>query len=797
MESFWRGSGVALGKHWKIVAAVMVVVTVVLVFFGARNIDFATGQDSYLNPESQIAIDNVEFQDAFGGETVILLFEANEPGVDVADLFVGQNLETLMTITDELGEIEEASSVITPYTSLSYSSNLLTGGAGSGALLSAASRDTDPDANAARQADIGIALARLGSVDVQEIGNPEFNELLLFGNDGYTVVDGTPVPPPDEELEIRLSLESTFPNLQTAVGGVVLLGNASLDEQSAGTEKVLEALDGVTFEGFDLVVTGTPVYLKEINDYLQGGMLTLGLAALVVMAVILALMFRVRWRLLPMLSVIVGVLWSFSFLGMIGISLSLVTISGLPILIGLGIDFAIQIHNRVEEEVVLDREEHPIAESLANLVPPLIAAVVTAIAAFTALQIAKVPMIRDFGILLSIGVAVLLIVGIVVTASALGIREWTKRTDVRGRSVVERIVVWLGGLPRTVAPPFIVAAIVLFLGGILVEGRVRIESDPLKWIDQGSEVVRDVNRLEDATGFGTTMGVLVQANNVYEQEVIDLVWDFTLAAEERDLIVSSSSMTNTMGKIIKIDGATPLPPTTADIVASVEVMPPDVAKALLGTREPGPAPTSTQINLRIAPAGLEERAVLVRELEADLDERIAALDLDADSILLVDLPEDQEPVRAVPAGLATVGIGLLENLSANRAALTYLSLSLAGLFLVLRHRSLGRALIALVPVFLAVGVSSLFVGLSGIELSPLTTVSGPLVIATCSEFSVLILGDTSRNDSEGCRRAMRATTRPPVPDGHSSPRQPPPSAGSRCSSGRPYRCCATSASSSP
>ncbi len=53
---------------------------------------------------------------------------------------------------------------------------------------------------------------------------------------------------------------------------------------------------------------------------------------------------------------------------------------------------------------------------------------------------------------------------------------------------------------------------------------------------------------------------------------------------------------------------------------------------------------------------------------------------------------------------------------------------------------LPRALLALVPVLLAVGVSSLFVGLLGFSLSPLTTVSGPLVIASCAEFSVLILG---------------------------------------------------------
>ncbi len=192
------------------------------------------------------------------------------------------------------------------------------------------------------------------------------------------------VPPPDAERRIRTSLASTFPNVEggivngTAVGGVVLEGNADLDTQTAGTKQVIDILKDAQFEGFDLTVTGAPVYLADLNDYLQGGMLSLGAAALVLMAIVLLVMFRVRWRLLPLLAVIIGVLWAFSILGMIGISLSLVTISGLPILIGMGIDFAIQIHNRVEEEVVLDKEAHPIAETVANLAPPLFAAAFTA-----------------------------------------------------------------------------------------------------------------------------------------------------------------------------------------------------------------------------------------------------------------------------------------------------------------------------------------------------------------------------------------------------------------------------------
>ncbi len=394
---------------------------------------------------------------------------------------------------------------------------------------------------------------------------------------------------------------------------MILLGNASLDEQSVGTEQVLEHLEGIELDGFDLTVTGSPVYLKEINDYLQSGMLRLGLAAIVVMAIVLWLIFKVRWRLLPLLAVLIGVLWSFSLLGLIGIDLSLVTIAGLPILIGLGIDFAIQVHNRIEEEVLLDNDEHPIGETLANLAPPMIAATLTGVVAFLALRISKVPMIRDFGVLLAVGIVMLVIVGIIVPGSALGVREFRSRTQGEPKGVwVEHLVVKLGSLPTKVAPIIAVIGVGLFVGGVLVEEKTRIESDPIKWIDQGSQVVQDIETLEDETGFSSTLGVLVQANNVYDQQVIDLIWDFTLDAEAREEVVTSSSLVNTMGKILMVPDATPISPSETDIYEASAVMPPDIAGPLVHFE--GDVPTAAQINLRLAPASLEERAVLVESL---------------------------------------------------------------------------------------------------------------------------------------------------------------------------------------
>jgi predicted RND superfamily exporter protein len=96
-------------------------------------------------------------------------------------------------------------------------------------------------------------------------------------------------------------------------------------------------------------------------------------------------------------------------------------------------------------------------------------------------------------------------------------------------------------------------------------------------------------------------------------------------------------------------------------------------------------------------------------------------------------------INATPSGLAVVGVGLLDNLEANRILLTYLAIAFVFAFLAIRLRSVIRALLSLVPVLIAVGTASLVAYFAGFELSPMTAVGGPLVVAACTEFTSLIL----------------------------------------------------------
>ena len=133
------------------------------------------------------------------------------------------------------------------------------------------------------------------------------------------------------------------------------------------------------------------------------------------------------------------------------------------------------------------------------------------------------------------------------------------------------------------------------------------------------------------------------------------------------------------------------------------------------------SPGSTDFNIvfRAGPSSLEDRAPIVKEIRDDT--------------------KPPAGITLTPSGLAVVGVGLLDNLEANRVELTYLALLFVFLFLAVRLRSVVRALLSLVPVAIAVGMASIVAWAFDLKLSPMTAVGGPLVIAACTEFTSLIL----------------------------------------------------------
>lgn len=762
MKRFWSNLAVQLGRRVWAVAAVVVVLTVVL-GAGTAKLEFATGQDSYLNDDEQIAKDNRAYQELFGGQIMVVMFSLDE-GTDLTDMVTGENQAVFDEVFEELcGEVVDDActanpvikSVVTPRSSLQLAHNLLTRSyddpsvdaelptssvAGTSLSLAIEAEEEGSEARTLRALDQDATACRLLGIDNPLSQVPEDRRATCEGFDGFAAEPGGLILDPtkanldnpewidfllhDNDGSIRRSLGTFFPDEQHATMIVRLAGNASIEVEGEGADAVKAAWADRSLDGAEVTVTGAPALLKDLNDYLKGGLLQLGGIAVVLMALLLVFMFRVRWRLLPLAVVLIGCVWTFGLAGYLGIPLSVVTIAGLPVLLGMGIDYAIQMHARIDEEISVDRADHPIQEAARELAPGMVAVTAVSVIAFLSLLISRVPMIRAFGFLLAVGIVVVLLVSITIPLAALGALEYrkpsTRRTDPE-RSTLSQTVKRMGGLRPAFALPFILLSSVIFVGGLVVEPKLELQTDVVQWVNQDSPNRKAVGRLYDELDISSELGTYVVGDDldqVFSDETVAWVHEYTEHQLDAfpEQLAKASSIVTPLSYLLQIEGATDIAPTGEQARKTYEVAPPEVRA------------------FTVAEAG--DRAAL-NVLHTTRPGSLTQLRGVVDSSRNYEAPPGD--VRATPSGLAVVGVGLLENIESGRANITYLALGLAFVFLALRLRSLVRGVLCLVPLLIATGTSSLVAFALDLKLSPMTAVGGPIVIASCAEFTTLIL----------------------------------------------------------
>ncbi|HET6548864.1 MAG TPA: hypothetical protein VFG79_10425, partial [Solirubrobacter sp.] len=136
-----------------------------------------------------------------------------------------------------------------------------------------------------------------------------------------------------------------FPSASAALVSVRLRAGLSDAERARAVALVREAVrmpDWKLAGGGSYVVTGVPVLAQDLTAELAGSTLRLLLVAVAVMALVLALLFRARLRLLPLVLALGAVAIVFGALALLGLPLTMASIAVLPVLLGLGVDYAIQ-----------------------------------------------------------------------------------------------------------------------------------------------------------------------------------------------------------------------------------------------------------------------------------------------------------------------------------------------------------------------------------------------------------------------------------------------------------------------
>ncbi|MHB1468303.1 MAG: MMPL family transporter, partial [Solirubrobacteraceae bacterium] len=185
---------------------------------------------------------------------------------------------------------------------------------------------------------LGLAYGLSGAPSIEDHA---FVSKLVFGSGAST---GTP----------KSKFAYVFPSADSALISVRLRSGVSASRAEAAIAQIRRAIAMPRWRlsAASYAITGEPAIVAELSGSITRSIVLLLVAAALVMALVLSLVFRGRPRLLPLALALLATAITFGGLALSGTPLSIGEVAVLPVLIGLAVDYAIQLHSRVSEALL-------------------------------------------------------------------------------------------------------------------------------------------------------------------------------------------------------------------------------------------------------------------------------------------------------------------------------------------------------------------------------------------------------------------------------------------------------------
>lgn len=162
---------------------------------------------------------------------------------------------------------------------------------------------------------------------------------------------------------------------------------------------------------------GAPIMIWHHTNMLRSAFEEAGLYAMVAISFILFLYFRsVVWTLLAMLPLVLGTLFMLYAMARYGISFNLANFMGLPLLLGIGMDYGIHVLHRAQEEQKVNMFDHSTG-------PATILSALTTVAGFGTLAMGGHQGVASLGFILATGAVGIMLSALFVLPAIL--RVWS------------------------------------------------------------------------------------------------------------------------------------------------------------------------------------------------------------------------------------------------------------------------------------------------------------------------------------------------------------------------------------
>ncbi len=529
---------------------------------------------------------------------------------------------------------------------------------------------------------------------------------------------------PDSEPRI----ERVVGDDETAVVTVVLESGLTQEEQRPVYEDALDARSWAAFPaGTEVIITGQPAFSAQLSVLIQQSTQQLLGLAVGLMIVALFFLFRgVRLRLLPIVAVFVGVIYTFGAMGYLGIPNSTLTSAVFPSLIGLGIDYSVQFHQRYSEELERAPPSEALPAALAGIGPAVLVAMLAAALGFAATWVATlgVPAFEWFAQTSILGVVLSFVTGIFLLTPVLTLwvrwrydaESTTRRTDDEEGELSD-VARFLGRGARFFAshPALIIAiAGLLTVGGFYASENLGTLADFEEFFPQDLPAYVNLQQFRAVSGGGDAAryDVLVSGSDLRDPETLRWMQRFGAVATGSGQVVTVESPATA---VASANGGE-IPATEAGVQRALDRLPPERRQQFYTG---GYAHIVVIAEPDITP---RETVSLIRSIESALE-----------------LSRPPAGVEADLTGTAVISTPSVIDQIESRDRITGYGVLAVFVLLLVYYRDLVKALAPLVPMLFVVGWQNIYMAAFDIPVSPLGASLGALSVGIGAEYTVIVM----------------------------------------------------------
>ncbi len=195
------------------------------------------------------------------------------------------------------------------------------------------------------------------------------------------------------------------------------------------SEELLVSLEKLVTEfrspsGTKVSVGGSGLEVGVIQDITSSDLSSTASYSMIgILIALLVLTGSIIYGFIPLVTIILGLVWAMGFVGFLGINLNTATSGVISMIMGIGIDFGIQISTRFREEHKKNNVNTAMRLTLESVLYPMLITTLAAVIGFRAMSLGTIKILGEMGEIMSYGVIMCFFVAITAIPSIIILYE--------------------------------------------------------------------------------------------------------------------------------------------------------------------------------------------------------------------------------------------------------------------------------------------------------------------------------------------------------------------------------------